>query len=903
MPMGLGRVAATVNALANHDKAEEDDNEFGGDPTAPAASGAEDHATWRTLREALEVEGLGQYVAIMEEHGYDDLAVLKKAKRVDVNEMIANVGMKLGHALTFRVKILERTVRGDITRRKKRSGPEVKKWPEPDLPIRVAHMAKCWVYVSLVLLVLALLLGIVCESELSGKSSTTAVLFGFNKSTGATFVDEEFFKLGAHESYFASCFWHSAIVMAMLIPLAAVRLWNKSVQEVISLLTYVILGCVIISNMFYFASTTQEANEFMRQVQAVTDDEFHADGSPIVMHWTDIAEAGHWYQWMRNVIGGALFAGQSNLEGGGGAFLPGMDVVTMSNVRDGNNPAPTNGVTIITPHACSVKQLRVKTVKCEDEPEHWCIPKFHKDTEERVARTSLVERYYPSDYLNEADAMVESADYKGGLSGIDYPGEGGFAPAVTTVSLSPHGYMIMEGKTPALETKLYASGFWPGYWALCGTKRYSDCVGDGRGTTNIYSATSFAADVTRLENAKWIDGKTSMVHLTCKFVNRNINMNATIRYVVEFTQSGLTRPYAPFITVAHNRNANEFNPSVDLSIVFIFGLWELMESLMIESYDDNLTRGPGHGALREGWKWWLPTIPKLRIVNVLDGLTVGLSMTIYFFACAVSWYRPNHARPFSGCIYSMAFYMSEQQLYYGFLLLVMSLKVVFLCDSIPYLNIIGRTLGQSVLPVGMFAVIFMIIMYGFSFLFYIVYNASVEQFQTISHTFFALFRGMVGDIPLDDMMFAKPMLTPFLFGGFCFITLFTVLTILIAVISDAYAAVQDDSDGQILDEDDAGGIAVILRCVLGFTGHYTPPLPENDEGDAQGNSDAAPTAIDQASAFSDEASTSDVNPVAKDDDIESASGVPNATDIEMITAPVGIIDGEGPTIEPYQGAV
>ena len=56
-----------------------------------------------------------------------------------------------------------------------------------------------------------------------------------------------------------------------------------------------------------------------------------------------------------------------------------------------------------------------------------------------------------------------------------------------------------------------------------------------------------------------------------------------------------------------------------------------------------------------------------------------------------------------------------------------------------------------------------------------------------------------------------------------------MFTILIAVISDAYAAVQDDVESQELDEDDAGGIAVILRCVLGYTGHYTGPLPENDQ--------------------------------------------------------------------------
>ena len=303
MPKAMGRVAATVNALANHNLAEADDHEFDGAPADGAGdSDSDDHATWSTLQEALEEEGLGQYWDTMEEHGYDSLAVLKKAKRIDIDEMIAKIGMKLGDALTLRVRILNRTVRGDITRRRKPGSAREKQWAEPELPARVAHMAKCWFYSSLLLILMGLILGLACNVNLKGEDKTTQKVIKYNDTSDGYDLVEPAMRAGYNIDYVQSCLWHVAIVMAMLIPLGLVRLWNKSVQEVTSLFVYIILALVVIFNMFKFASTSQEANDFMRQVQEVTDDEFHADGSPIVMHWIDIAEAGHWYTWMRSVV-------------------------------------------------------------------------------------------------------------------------------------------------------------------------------------------------------------------------------------------------------------------------------------------------------------------------------------------------------------------------------------------------------------------------------------------------------------------------------------------------------------------------------------------------------------------------------------------------------------------------
>ena len=132
----------------------------------------------------------------------------------------------------------------------------------------------------------------------------------------------------------------------------------------------------------------------------------------------------------------------------------------------------------------------------------------------------------------------------------------------------------------------------------------------------------------------------------------------------------------------------------------------------------------------------------------------------------------------------------------------------------------------------------MIIMCGFTALFYIVFLGPVTGFRTLGNTFFSLWRGMLGDMPLDEMMYVKPNETPILYCTFCFVTVFTVFTVLIAVMTDSYEEVIDDKESEVLDETDEGGIAVILRFVLGFTGHYVAPEQTTDvEPDGNGLGD------------------------------------------------------------------
>ena len=99
-------------------------------------------------------------------------------------------------------------------------------------------------------------------------------------------------------------------------------------------------------------------------------------------------------------------------------------------------------------------------------------------------------------------AIIPSVPFTGGISGISYPSEGGLAPAVSTAKVYESKLWI--NSAPTLQAAEFSTGTWNAPWIDC------EHMGDGTSycaSTTKYSSTTFEADVTRLENSKWIDGR------------------------------------------------------------------------------------------------------------------------------------------------------------------------------------------------------------------------------------------------------------------------------------------------------------------------------------------------------------------------------------------------------------
>jgi len=379
-------------------------------------------------------------------------------------------------------------------------------------------------------------------------------------------------------------------------------------------------------------------------------------------------------------------------------------------------------------------------------------------------------------------------------------------------------------------------GLWRGDWENCNYWKWeaeinathspppytTPCTEEALG----YGPNTFKADVDRLENDKWIDGLTALVHVTCNFVNYNIDAEATVRYTLEFTSSGRTRPAAPIISV--DRNNRENTEWEALFVIYLYGLWTFFGEQLFFIYDETVETMEN----REGlWKY----VPRHPGFGAGRGIVV-IDLCIYLacWSCWQAhlsrlWFSPTYV--LSLAVFSETDSLIQLQTMLGRILLFSMLRMLFLVDAIPYLNVVGRTLSWSSGPIAMFFIVFAVMMVGFTFNFFMVFTSQIPAFETLSGSFFAIFRGMLGDMPLDEMYFMSPAATGLLYMSFVMIMLNTVFTILIAIISDTYTDVTEDWDSQTLHEGDRGAAAILTRGLLGACGLYTPvPGPPAGSG-------------------------------------------------------------------------
>jgi len=591
-------------------------------------------------------------------------------------------------------------------------------------------------------------------------------------------------------------------VMVMVMPLIVTRLWSIEIQEILTFIGWLGLTIWLLSAMNNIKVTEQAANEFMNQVLGAMDDTFNngdASEPGIPYNFADIGHAGDFYDWLTNTVAGVLFAGQDNMKAGEGSTLPVLDVAPVFPPGKWypQPMPPERGANMILPQSCGLVQLRTKLVPCSGgRPHTYCVGQFTYGNEEREARPEVVERWTPHVFKNRYDAAVQAREFKGSRSGIYYPGEGGLRPAV----ISRLGLQKADN----------ADGIWTSGWQTCGawkvdprTNKYvqEDC------DTPAYSATTFEEDISHLKNKKWIDGRTSLVHLTCLFTNRNVDMNATVRYTVEFTPSGLTRPEPPFI-IAYEASKTTWTL---FQVPLLYGFFQFASEMMIDQYERSLLENIHEN---EGFKRFMPPTPHFSLHRITEAVTMFFCMVTYYWLQARQWYTPSTTQDDEITQLSVMSESDCQNSYafnYGMITLLTCMRLIFMCDTVPRLNVIGRTLKLSFGPFVAFCAIFLILMYGFAVVFYLTYTSQIHEFDTLANTFFTLFRGMLGDMPLDEMHFIRPTETMVMYFVFCLIMLFTVFTILIAIISDAYDRVMDDKEGQELDENDAGAIALFLR--------------------------------------------------------------------------------------------
>jgi hypothetical protein len=113
-------------------------------------------------------------------------------------------------------------------------------------------------------------------------------------------------------------------------------------------------------------------------------------------------------------------------------------------------------------------------------------------------------------------------------------------------------------------------------------------------------------------------------------------------------------------------------------------------------------------------------------------------------------------------------------------------KLVAYLARYPVFALMTRTLEHAIEELSAFAVVFVIVMFGFAQAHSLFFGKQLENYETISSSFLTLFRAMLGDFNFAETYKLHYVIGPLFFITFVGIAFLVVLNIIIAIIADAY---------------------------------------------------------------------------------------------------------------------
>jgi hypothetical protein len=274
--------------------------------------------------------------------------------------------------------------------------------------------------------------------------------------------------------------------------------------------------------------------------------------------------------------------------------------------------------------------------------------------------------------------------------------------------------------------------------------------------------------VADLKGANYIDMQTKAFFVDLNVYNPTIKRLCLVRLLAELDDSGRVIASYDFSSVPiESRPWDEF--VLTILVAAIYAWYAFKESSQM--YED-------------GWAYWSSGLNLLEVCNIC-----AFFAALCLKAVAQS-YVPENIDPASNQFYNLTIPVRLT-------LMATSLEAcAVICNwfkIIPILSlsktfmVMVKTIAKAGRQVGGFFIIFMIIMYGFTQAFTMVYGYRLYQYQTMEKSFFTLLKSLLGDFNFDELRDANPYVGPVLFVTFIGLAVFVLLNMLIAIISDAYA--------------------------------------------------------------------------------------------------------------------
>jgi len=138
------------------------------------------------------------------------------------------------------------------------------------------------------------------------------------------------------------------------------------------------------------------------------------------------------------------------------------------------------------------------------------------------------------------------------------------------------------------------------------------------------------------------------------------------------------------------------------------------------------------------------------------------------------------------------------KLYLSLCVCIQLLKIIkFTNVLIPKMGLMTAVLGKGFADLAFFGIVFIISMMAFCMMFYVQLGSVMEDFNDQTASFISLARALFGDFDIDDIMNnSSGYLNAVLFLVYLFVAVFILLSMFLAILGEAQAAVRGEQDAE-----------------------------------------------------------------------------------------------------------
>jgi len=286
----------------------------------------------------------------------------------------------------------------------------------------------------------------------------------------------------------------------------------------------------------------------------------------------------------------------------------------------------------------------------------------------------------------------------------------------------------------------------------------------------------FISQVERMQAGQWLDKHTRAVILDVNLLNANYNLFSNVRLVVEFQSSGYVNPYVrvrTFKLYRYQSSYDYFVAAMEIAFAALVAYYIYVECVEIHRQ--------GFSYLKHGWNYvdWANLIIALAVIGLrivsltrLDAFTFSSTSVQYIDFPTIGATANNELN-----IISLNFFL----IYF---------KIFKYMANVPRMGSILQTLRFAAVDLMLFMVLVLIIYFGFSAAFYVCFGHANRDFRSLGDSVGALNRIVLGDYDYPALYGISPIMAQVLFYSFVLVVVFVVLSMFLALISDAYAEVK-----------------------------------------------------------------------------------------------------------------